>query len=138
MKTLLGQILSGHKLGFPVSKGRRTGQIKGEEMKPDYDLSDLETSQAELWLSLRVDAICVEILADQAKLLASIQSGQQQPWPRYWQGYGQDCLWLSPSSLPGRIDLGSFDHLPSRAIRPPASPASSALPPIQVVSPWIH
>lgn len=107
-------------------------------MKLDYDLSDLETSQAELWISLRVDAIFAQIHVDQAKRPASLQVGQEQSWPRYWQGYGQDCLWLSSSSLPGRIDLGSLNHLPSQAICPPASPASSALPPIQRVSLWIH
>lgn len=107
-------------------------------MKVDYDLSDLEASQADLWLSLLVDAIWVQILADQGKLLASIQSGQEQSWPRYSQGYGQDCLWLSSSGLPKRIDLGSRNHLPPQAIRPPALPATSALPPIQRVSLWIH
>jgi hypothetical protein len=39
-------------------------------MTPDYDLSNLETSQADLWLFLRVEAIRAEILADQAKRLA--------------------------------------------------------------------
>jgi hypothetical protein len=39
-------------------------------MTPDYDLSSLETSQSDLWLFLRVDAIRAEILADQAKRLA--------------------------------------------------------------------
>jgi hypothetical protein len=39
-------------------------------MAPDYDLSSLETSQADLWLFLRVDAIRAEILAAQAKRLA--------------------------------------------------------------------
>ena len=39
-------------------------------MTPDYDLSNLETSQADLWLLLRVDAIRAEILADQGKRLA--------------------------------------------------------------------
>lgn len=107
-------------------------------MKPDYDLSDLETAQADLWLFLRVDAICVRILADQAKRPTFIQSGQEQSWPRFCQGYGQDCLWLSSFGLPERIDLGLLNHLPSQAIRPPASSASSALPPIQRVSRWIH
>jgi len=36
-------------------------------MTPDYDLSNLETSQADLWLFLRVGAIRAEILADRAK-----------------------------------------------------------------------
>lgn len=107
-------------------------------MKVDYDLSDLEASQADLWLSLWVDAICVQILANRGKLLVSIQSGQEQSWPRYGQVYCQDCLWLSSSGLPERMDLGSLNHLLSRAIRPPASPASSALPPIQRASLWIH
>ena len=34
-------------------------------MTPDYDLSNLRTDQAKLWIYLRVDAILVEILADQ-------------------------------------------------------------------------
>ena len=34
-------------------------------MTPDYDLSSLHTDQADLWISLRVDAILAEILADQ-------------------------------------------------------------------------
>jgi len=38
-------------------------------MTPDYDLSNLETSQADLWLFLRVDTIRAEILVDQAKRL---------------------------------------------------------------------
>ncbi|MGB7592736.1 MAG: hypothetical protein WCD04_20445 [Terriglobia bacterium] len=38
-------------------------------MTPDYDLSNLETSQVDLWLFLRVGAIRAEILADQAKCL---------------------------------------------------------------------
>ena len=45
-------------------------QIRGGEMTPDYDLSNLETSQADLWLFLRVGAIRAEILAEQAKRLA--------------------------------------------------------------------
>jgi len=39
-------------------------------MTPDYDLSNLEASQADLWLFLRVGAIRAEILAEQAKRLA--------------------------------------------------------------------
>jgi hypothetical protein len=39
-------------------------------MTPDYDLSNLETSQADRWLFLRAGAIRAEILADQAKRLA--------------------------------------------------------------------
>ena len=34
-------------------------------MTPDYDLSNLQTDQADLWIHLRVDAILAEILADQ-------------------------------------------------------------------------
>jgi hypothetical protein len=39
-------------------------------MTPDYDLSNLETSQADLWLFLQVEPIRAEIVADQAKRLA--------------------------------------------------------------------
>jgi hypothetical protein len=35
-------------------------------MAPDYDLSNLPTSQAELWICLQVDAILRQILAEQA------------------------------------------------------------------------
>ena len=40
-------------------------------MTPDYDLSNLHTNQAELWIYLRFDDILVEILADQPRRLAS-------------------------------------------------------------------
>ncbi len=39
-------------------------------MTPDYDLSNLRTDQAELWIYLRVDAILAEILADQPECRA--------------------------------------------------------------------
>ena len=38
-------------------------------MTPDYDLSNLPTSQADLWIYLQVDAILGEIMADQAERL---------------------------------------------------------------------
>ncbi len=38
-------------------------------MTPDYDLSKLPTSQADLWIYLQVDAILGQILADQAERL---------------------------------------------------------------------
>jgi hypothetical protein len=38
-------------------------------MTPDYDLSNLPTSQAELWIHLQADAILGQILAEQAKRL---------------------------------------------------------------------
>ena len=40
-------------------------------MTPDYDLSNLHTDQADLWIYLRFDAILVEILADQPERRAS-------------------------------------------------------------------
>ena len=40
-------------------------------MTPDYDLSNLRTDQAELWIYLRVDAILAEILAGQPERRAS-------------------------------------------------------------------
>jgi hypothetical protein len=40
-------------------------------MTPDYDLSNLHTDQADLWIYLRVDAILAEILADQPERRAS-------------------------------------------------------------------
>jgi hypothetical protein len=38
-------------------------------MAPDYDLSNLPTSQVELWIYLQVDAIFVQIMAVQAERL---------------------------------------------------------------------
>ena len=38
-------------------------------MAPDYDLSNLETSQADLWIYLQVNAIFSQIMADQAERL---------------------------------------------------------------------
>jgi hypothetical protein len=38
-------------------------------MTPDYDLSNLSTSRADLWINLQVDAILGQILADQAERL---------------------------------------------------------------------
>ncbi len=38
-------------------------------MAPDYDLSNRETSQAELWIYLRFDAIFGQIMTDQAERL---------------------------------------------------------------------
>jgi hypothetical protein len=38
-------------------------------MAPDYDLSNLETSQVDLWMYLQVDAIFGQIVADQAERL---------------------------------------------------------------------
>ena len=40
-------------------------------MTPDYDLTNLHTDQADLWIYLRVDAILAEILADQPERRAS-------------------------------------------------------------------
>jgi len=45
-------------------------------MRPDYDLSGLETSQADLWLFLQAGAIRDEIGADQEKRLGfSLRGG---------------------------------------------------------------
>ena len=38
-------------------------------MTPDNDLSNLPTSQADVWIYLQVDAILGQILADQAERL---------------------------------------------------------------------
>jgi len=40
-------------------------------MTPDYDLSNLRTDQAELWIYLRFDAILAELVADQPERRAS-------------------------------------------------------------------
>jgi len=40
-------------------------------MAPDYDLSNLPTSQADLWIYLHADIILAQIHADQGKRQAS-------------------------------------------------------------------
>jgi len=45
------------------------GRMRGGKMAPDYDLSNLPASQADLWICLQVDAIFGQIMADQAERL---------------------------------------------------------------------
>jgi hypothetical protein len=61
-------------------------------MTPDYDLSDLETSQAHLWLCLQVEAIRAQILADQAQRQAANRS--LQPGLRRCEGRDRDHRWV--------------------------------------------
>ena len=107
-------------------------------MKLDYDLSDLEPSQADLWLFLRVDTMCAEILTDQAKRRASTRSKQPQPGPQEQQGHQRGHLSVESDGLPGGIDLAELNSLFSQPIFPMASSACSVLMRIQVVSPWVH
>jgi hypothetical protein len=88
------------------------GHIEGGEMRPDYDLSGLEASKADVWLFLRADAIRDEIRADQAER----------------QGF----------ALCGRGELEElFDFFPQ-----PVSPAALPEPPVLIcpyaVSIWMH
>ena len=70
-------------------------------MTPDYDLSNLPTSQANVWIYLQVDAILGQILADQAERLGSplaLGAGcAANSWNRW---IGELCLGVS----------GSFDY----------------------------
>jgi hypothetical protein len=70
-------------------------------MTPDYDLSNLPTSQADLWMHLQVDAILGQILADQAERLGfplALGAGcVANPWNRW---IGALCPGVS----------GSFDY----------------------------
>ena len=50
-------------------------------MPPDYDLSNLRTWQADLWIRLQVDVVFAQILADQAKLPASTRWTGPHPSP---------------------------------------------------------
>jgi len=40
-------------------------------MTPDYDLTNLQTDQADLWIYLQVDVILAQIFADQGERRAS-------------------------------------------------------------------
>jgi len=106
-------------------------------MTPDYDLSDLETSQADLWLRLQVEAIRAQILADQAKRQASTRSKQLQPGLQRCEG-DHDHRWVRSSRLRGRSGLEAPCGWPSQPISPSALPASFALVCIDVVSLWVH
>ena len=50
-------------------------------MAPDYDLSSLQTWQADLWIHLQVDVVLAQILADQAKRPASTRWTGPHPVP---------------------------------------------------------
>jgi hypothetical protein len=43
--------------------------MRGAKMTLDYDLSSLPIDQAEAWVCLQTDAICDQIIADQAERL---------------------------------------------------------------------
>jgi hypothetical protein len=81
-------------------------------MRPDYDLSGLETSQADLWLSFQADAIRAEILDGQAKR----------------QGF----------TLFGGSELEELCGLFTQAVSPAALPGSAALMCPYAVSLWMH
>jgi len=70
-------------------------------MTPDYDLSNLPTSQADVWINLQVDAILGQILADQAERLGfplALGAGRAaNSWNRWIE---TQCLGVSRS----------FDH----------------------------
>jgi hypothetical protein len=70
-------------------------------MTPDYDLSNLPASQADLWIYLQVDAVLGQILADQADRLgfplALGAGGAANSWNR----------WIGALFLGGG---GSFDY----------------------------
>ena len=107
-------------------------------MKFDYDLSDLEDLQVDLWLFLRVDAISAEILARQADRQASVQSKQSQSRVLLGPGNARSCLHAETDNLPGTIDLEALNGLLSKPVLPSASPTSSVVLRFQVTSPWIH
>jgi hypothetical protein len=44
--------------------------MREEKMTPDFDLSNLENAQVEMWFFLRIDDILGQILAGQSKRLA--------------------------------------------------------------------
>ncbi len=81
-------------------------------MRPDYDLSELEASKADVWLFLRADAIRDEIRAGQAKR----------------QGF----------ALCGRGELEELFDLFPQAVSPAALPASPVLMCPYAVSLWVH
>jgi hypothetical protein len=85
-------------------------------MTPDYDLSDLETSQAELWLCLQVEFIRAQILADQAKRQAATRSRQLPPGLRRREGRDRVFRWVRSSRLRGRSDLEALRGLPSQRL----------------------
>ncbi len=107
-------------------------------MTPDYDLSNLETSQAELWLCLQVEFIRAQILADQAQRQAATRSRQLQPGLRRCEGRDRNHRWVRSSRLGGRSNLEALRGFPSQPISPPTWSASFAWTCIHVVSPWVH
>jgi hypothetical protein len=87
-------------------------------MKLDYDLSDLATAQADLWLFLRVEDIRAQILAEQAKHQASTQS-----WPRHHEENDSGCLHIRLIRF-ARENWEALDGLLSGQLSPWALPDS--------------
>ena len=63
-------------------------------MRPDYDLSNLELAQANLWLYLHIDDICAQIAGASGRAIPQPSSG-----PR-----------LEPRSPRDLSDLGKVMH----------------------------
>jgi hypothetical protein len=107
-------------------------------MRPDYDLTCLETAQADVWLFLRVDAIFAQILADQVRRRASTRPRRPHSRPRWHQRHYRDQLHTRSDSLPGRIDEGALNGLLSQPILLQASPSFSVSMQMQAASSWVH
>lgn len=92
-------------------------------MKLDYDLSNLETSQADLWLFLQVNTICAQI---QAKHPASTRSRQlPQAWPQHNEEHYRPAGGCSQTVSPGEFDLKALNEM-----------VSELVPPVALIKPW--
>ena len=107
-------------------------------MTPDYDLSDLANSQADLWLYLHADAIRVRILLDQATRQASGDS-RRRPASRARRKQSQRDLGLRLGSLGKRANWEALRC----AVQPLSRRAwpgsySSGVVTIPAIIQWVH
>jgi|SRR5579871_5542959 len=111
-------------------------------MKPDYDLSDLETSQADLWLFLRVDAIYAQIVADQAERWASTGSWAARAVlaATPCKDAPETACGYSPTACPGELTWEPLQYLFSQSASSRALPDqwSSVRPRIRAALKWVH
>jgi len=81
-------------------------------MPPDFDLSNLQTWQADRWIYLPVDVVLAHILADQAKRPAAARWTGPHPSPLHCEAaedYELDRSRVRPPRLRGTRNLQAPD-----------------------------
>jgi hypothetical protein len=80
-------------------------------MAPDYDLSNLPTDQADLWIYLQTDAICGQIMADQAERL-----GRLAQTPVLWCLQSRMDVLFPPGAVESVLSCASSFYHPNYSL----------------------